>query len=438
MASKCFVSGCSSKPYGKCDCSEDYTIFCQYHSTKHMQILDGDKRHRCLRLYYTPAAEIKILVKKKIAELRQGLQKYRKNVILDAKEIIGAVKNNLEKALQSLDKLEEKFLRIALMTEFNEILDLSKENDPESVLKMEPYVADFETKDWYFPDFISKTESLVSNISICFNANIDPFQRPKPDINRMQDDKYIFFKGNSNKELSEINLKTFQETKLNLDLIENIPFQISSCILPDKSVFYYSNPNSLTSTYTFIIDKNKNIKQVANSKVSRYLYPIYFDGFVYALGGQNNLAQRFCLKSNTWEDCAPLPTGLSFHQTAAILFNEEILLTGYYLTKMIKYSPKNNNYSDIVGLNLTQSVYKILFKGDKKAFILQTSGNIFESEENNVNKWNLIGNNNIPSNYAPTTYVIEYHGCIYMILLINQLWEFNLSTKQLRLVNTYS
>ncbi|CAG9311023.1 unnamed protein product [Blepharisma stoltei] len=433
MASKCFVSGCSSKPYGKCDCSEDYTIFCEIHGTKHMQTLVGDKRHQFLRLYYTPAAETKILIQKKIAELRQGLQKYRKNVILDAKEIIGSVKNNLEKALQSLDKLEEKFSRIALMTEFNEILDLSKENDPESVLKMEPFAADIEAQKWYFPNFISKTESLVSNISTYFNANIDPFHN----INSIQDDKYIFFKGNSNKELSEINLKTFQETKFNLDLIENIHFQISSCILPDKSVFYYSNPNS-SSGYTFIIDKNKNIKQIANSKPSLYLYPIYFDGFVYALGGGNNLAQRFCLKSNTWEDCAPLPAGLNFTQTAAVLFNEAILLTGYYLTKMIKYSPKNNNYSDIIGLNLTQNVLKIMFKGCKKAFILQTGGNIFESEENNVNKWNLIGTNSIKHGANPTTYVIEYHGCIYMILLQNQLWEFNLSTKQLRLVNTYS
>ncbi|CAG9311028.1 unnamed protein product [Blepharisma stoltei] len=419
MASKCFVSGCSSKPYGKCDCSENYTIFCQLHAAQHMQTLVGDKRHQCLRLYYTPAAETKILIQKKIAELRQGLQKYRKNVISDAKEIIGAVKNNLEKALQSLDKLEEKFLRIVLMTEFNEILDLSKENDPESVLKMEPFAADIETKDWYFPDFISKTESLVSNISTYFNNN-------------------IFFKGSSNKELSEINLKTFQETKFNLDLMENIHFQISSCILPDKSVFYYSNPNSLTSTYTFIIDKNKNIKQVANSKRSPYLYPIYFDGFVYALGGRNNLAQRFCLKSNTWEDCAPLPAGLNFDQTAAVLFNQEILLTGNYLTKMIKYSPKNNNYSDIIGLNLTSGSRKTLFKGGKKALILQTSGNIFESEENNINKWNLIGSNNIPSGAYSSTYVIEYNGCIYMILLQNQLWEFNLSTKQLRPVNTYN
>ncbi|CAG9311027.1 unnamed protein product [Blepharisma stoltei] len=301
MTSKCFVSGCSSKPYGKCDCSENYTIFCEIHAAQHFEIWVGDKRHRCLRLYYTPAAETKILVKKKIAELRQGLQKYRKNVILDAKEIIEIVVNNLEKALQSLDKLEEKFSWIVLMTECNEILDLSEENDPESVLKMEPFDADFETKKWYFPDFISKTESLVLNISTCFNTNINPFQRPKPDINSIQDYKYIFFKGN-NKELSEINLKTFQETKFNLDLMENIHFQISSCILPDKSVFYYSNTNS-SSEYTFIIDKNKNIKQVANSKPSPYLYPIYFDGFVYALGGGNNLAQRFCLKSNTWEDC---------------------------------------------------------------------------------------------------------------------------------------
>ncbi|CAG9311026.1 unnamed protein product [Blepharisma stoltei] len=105
---------------------------------------------------------------------------------------------------------------------------------------------------------------------------------------------------------------------------------------------------------------------------------------------------------------------------------------------MIKYSPKNSNYSDIIGLNLTQSLFKIMFKGDKKAFILQISGNIFESEENNVNIWNLIGSNNIARNYYPTTYVMEYHGCKYMILNKNQLWEFNLSTKQLRLVNTYS
>ncbi|CAG9311029.1 unnamed protein product [Blepharisma stoltei] len=437
MASKCFVSGCSSKPYGKCDCSENYTIFCQLHAAQHMEMLVGDKRHQCLRLYYTPAAETKILIKKKIAELRQGLQKYRKNVISDAKEIIGAVKNNLEKALQSLDKLEEKFLRIALMTEFNEILDLSKEFDPESVLKMEPFDAEFKTEDWYFPDFISKAESLVLNISTCFNTNINPFQRPKHDINSIQDDKYIFFKGN-NKELSEINLKTFQETKFNLDLMENINYQISSCILPDKSVFYYSNPISSTSTYTFIIDKNKNIKQVANSKRSPYLYPIYFDGFVYALGGRNNLAQRFCLKSNTWEDCAPLPAGLNFDQTAAVLFNEEILLTGNHLTKMIKYSPRNNNYSDIIGLNLTSGSRKILFKGGKKVFILQTSGNIFESEENNINKWNSIGSNSITSGSYPSTYVIEYNECIYMILLQNQLWKFNLSTKQLILVNTYN
>ncbi|CAG9311118.1 unnamed protein product [Blepharisma stoltei] len=79
---------------------------------------------------------------------------------------------------------------------------------------------------------------------------------------------------------------------------------------------------------------------------------------------------------------------------------------------------------------MQERCYKIFISGNDRIYAIEQGGNIYESEINDVLRWNIIGTNNMPSNYLQSVKV-RYKNDVYFVQYSDLLWKFDLASKQL-------
>ncbi|CAG9324145.1 unnamed protein product [Blepharisma stoltei] len=429
MSGRCFKDGCTNQLYGKCEC-EGITLFCKDHGFEHWE-KKSSKGHWCLRVYFKPAEEIKQPIIDKLIALKEDIKNYKIDALINANTIIKNFKTTLGRYIDQINEVEARINKmLTILYSGEEVLDIAKDDDMESVLKLNASDVQYKMIGWYIRPCYLDYKDINAAISKTYGIPFNPFMQPIEDI--IEWNELSFFR-NSTSNFATINLDTFQiSSTATLPTQEPIHGHTTSCILPDYTYFYCCNNTS--SGLVFTIDKNKNVKYLQNSKVNHYAHPIFYNNFIYLIGGRNNLAERYDFKRNVWESMAPLPQGFNFTIGCNALYRDLILITSYYIQKIIIYSITQNNYQEVPNLVLNAS-YKFMLRGNKRVYLFEKGGRTFESAENNVFSWTQIGTNSIYRNYNQSS-AVRYKGCLYFVVCINQLWKFDLGSKQASQVAT--
>ncbi|CAG9330477.1 unnamed protein product [Blepharisma stoltei] len=172
---KCYISQCTSKPYGKCDCSAQPVIFCKSHALQHIEDIENEKRHRCLKVYFKPDSDTKNLINQKLIEMKESLQNFRTKLIRESKEIVEVVRHSLDKALSYVNDLEEKFNKLIDETRSEEVYESPSENDFESIFKLSPSKAELKLKDWQLLITNIDSNSIKENVKDVMNLSAPVF-----------------------------------------------------------------------------------------------------------------------------------------------------------------------------------------------------------------------------------------------------------------------
>ncbi|CAG9311119.1 unnamed protein product [Blepharisma stoltei] len=427
FSGRCFKENCQNKLCAKCDC-EEKVLLCKEHIIEHV-LKPSSKRHQCIQLYFRPSEETRHLVIQKLRELKKDIQAYKKEETANTGEIIKNLKVAFWKHLEKINEIEMRCSKMieGLLNE-EEFLDVANEDDMESVLKLDAQKASIKMIGWNVNccrlDYKEIQANITKTYEIPFNP-LTPFGGAVED--EIESNELSFFRSNTSN-FSTINLDSFQiSSTTTLTTQETIQYYISCCILPDKT-YFYCNPNS-GSGITFTIDKNRNVKQLQKSKSISYLDPIFYNNYIYLLGGNNKVAERYDFKQNLWQSISPPPQDLNYNYGCNALFGDSILITGKYLQKIISYSITQNNYKDVPRLLLNSS-YKSMLRGNNRIYLFERGERIFESFENDISNWAHIGNNTLPGNSHRQSVVVRYKGNLYFVDFDSQIWKFDLSTKQ--------
>ncbi|CAG9324156.1 unnamed protein product [Blepharisma stoltei] len=420
---RCFKDGCTNQLYGKCEC-EGITLFCKEHSFEHLE-KPTSKGHRYLKLYFKPAEEIKQPIIEKLIALKEDIKNYKIELLINANTIIKNFNTTLGIYIDQINKAEARINKVlTILYSGDEVLDIAKDDDMESVLKLNASDARCKMNGWDIKECYLDYKDINAAISKTYEKPFNPFMY---DIENMIISSELSFFRHKTSNFATINLDTFQiSSTATLPTQEPIHGHTTSCILPDYTYFYCCNNTS--SGLVFTIDKNKNVKYLQNSKVNHYAHPIFYNNFIYLIGGNNKLAERYDFKRNVWESMAPLPQGLDFTIGCNALYRDLILITSYDIQKIIIYSITQNNYQEVPNLVLNAS-YKFMLRGNKRVYLFEKGGRTFESAENNVFSWTQIGTNSIYRDYNQSS-AVRYKGCLYFIVYPNRLWKFDLSSKQ--------
>ncbi|CAG9311755.1 unnamed protein product [Blepharisma stoltei] len=181
------------------------------------------------------------------------------------------------------------------------------------------------------------------------------------------------------------------------------PLSINACIalLPDNELFCYGSKNPFSGISCIISTKNCELGRMLPPGTPCYdSGAIYLNNSVYVFGGKDQSDNRsqlvtcFNLIQNSWSRLSPLP--IASGSCSCIYFNQKILLTGYYHSKIYKYNIQSNNYSEVLSFNISSNRTKLLFQSKNKAYLIQ-SGDIYESGVSNENTWKKIGYSNLNS-----------------------------------------
>ncbi|CAG9311726.1 unnamed protein product [Blepharisma stoltei] len=430
MSGRCFKDGCTNQLYGMCEC-EGITLFCKDHGFEHLG-KPTSKGHRYLQLCFKPAEEIKQPIIAKLIALKEDIKNYKIDALINANTIIKNFKTTLGRYIDQINEVEARINKmLTILYSGEEVLDIAKDDDMESVLKLNASDAQWKMNVWDIKECCLDYKDINAAISKTYWIPFNPFMQPIEDI--IEWNELSFFRHNSSN-FATINLDTFQiSSTTTLPTQESINGYTTSCILPDYTYFYCCN-NNTSSGLVFTIDKNKNVKYLQNSKVNHYTHPIFYNNFIYLIGGRNNLAERYDFKRNVWESMAPLPQGLNFTYGCNALYRDLILITSYYIQKIIIYSITQNNYQEVPNLLLNAS-YKLMLRGNKRVYLFEKGGRTFESAENNVFSWTQIGTNSNTGDLNQSS-AVRYKGCLYFVVYPNQLWKFDLSSKQASQVAT--
>ncbi|CAG9315497.1 unnamed protein product [Blepharisma stoltei] len=183
---------------------------------------------------------------------------------------------------------------IEILYNGREFLDIATEDNMENILKLN--ATDIQQKTiWWNISQLSYKEVNEAIENMYKHPFVAYFAGTLED--EIESNELSFFRHNSSN-FATINLDNLQiSSTVTLPTQESIHGYTGSCILPDKTYFYGCNNNSSSAT-TFTIDKNKNLKQLQNSKVNYNVFPIFFNNYIYLIGGNNNLAERYDFKQN--------------------------------------------------------------------------------------------------------------------------------------------
>lgn len=221
--------------------------------------------------------------------------------------------------------------------------------------------------------------------------------------------------------LVKIDLDTLKKSKINIDYFFN---NNNSCKLPDGTLFI----NSFQSKNCFILDPDlEKIKRLNDSPVMiTYSALGFIDGFVYIVGPNNQVNEKYNVKNNFWSKIAQFP---DYNCSSGGVIADKLCITSYLTPHVYFYDSKTDQYT--CNLQCRQG-YKLVGHG----FIL-TSQCAYKIKNNNINQWETI-------NYTykqggcdcmVSSYIFRRGKYLYFCNSDQKLFRFDIELFEYRIVN---
>ncbi|CAG9331999.1 unnamed protein product [Blepharisma stoltei] len=194
---------------------------------------------------------------------------------------------------------------------------------------------------------------------------------------------------------SRINLHIYstetetQEEAKNLQIPE--PLDMTTCItqLPNGKLFCFGS-NRLPGI-TVLIDVNGGVEVLPSGTHCYGSSCIYFSNSAYFFGGFNEgnltLSSKFDMDWNRWKQLTPMPQ--ADHSCNSIIFNGNILISGYKNRNLLLYSIDIDSFSTIP-YKFEEHKVKILINAER-LYLIECPGSIYESEIGSYSNWRQIG-----------------------------------------------
>ncbi|CAG9331495.1 unnamed protein product [Blepharisma stoltei] len=216
------------------------------------------------------------------------------------------------------------------------------------------------------------------------------------------------------------------------------PLDATTCItqLPNGKLFCYGNLKHYG--ITVLIDVNGEFEVLPSGTPCTFSSCIYFNNSVYCFGGYYynhlTLSSRFDLNWNRWIQLALMPKG--DYYCNSIIFNGNILVSGFLNTNLLLYSIDIESFSTIP-YEFETYKRKILINAERLYLIECNMGSIYESEIGSCLNWRRIGNSII--DHDPHQVYCSYNkGFIWISTTSEKSWGiyyyFNLDQKQITIV----
>ncbi|CAG9319152.1 unnamed protein product [Blepharisma stoltei] len=193
------------------------------------------------------------------------------------------------------------------------------------------------------------------------------------------------------------------------------PLSSGTCIaqLPNGELFCFGSypPSNISLT----IDEHYKFRILPPGKTCSWSSAVFFKGSVYCFGGLSNgkflnLSEKFDLRKNKWIGLKPLPE--IDYKCHSIVFNDEILISGYNSEKLLRYNIKSNTFGKKIPYKFTPNMRKILINGER-LYLIECRGKIYESDIWNEKVWRKVGQ--LPIIGCPSQVYCAYNsGVIYI------------------------
>ncbi|CAG9325067.1 unnamed protein product [Blepharisma stoltei] len=429
---KCFFSDCALKPQGFCDCMSSPTLFCERHCFDHLQRLE-ESPHNFKNLWHSPSEVTRQIIIHKANELKHSIKNSKKYLVDEYKKVFQCLMDYQSKSLAILNDLEKKadnYIKAA--SYLKEVPTYPEATTYQLLLRLKPEEVTYRLRAWEISNDWLKTQHMIDSIRVSFEwFKINPFV----EICGCQtnSESIFFICGDHVKELNEYRLAENRLVKHQLDIHESIWNNTSICALPNHDLLFYGNwVNNAHTGFSFLIDKGKNIMKLPTGKANCDLSSVWYNNHIYSFGGVYGASEKFCLKKNSWKSCCKLPEG-NYQFSTSIIFCDILLLTSLRCTDLIKYNFKKDAFIKISNLILAKEIHKRLFIGNSRAYVIETSQNIYESEELNPMRWKNIGKNNIKNAWI-WSFGAFFNGKLWFINWECDLIKFDLESKKLDFV----
>ncbi|CAG9314297.1 unnamed protein product [Blepharisma stoltei] len=409
---KCWKLECPSEPIFFCPCSEIGTNSCEVHLIEHLRF-KAQKVHQPEAIYYKSCPETKQALYSFLKARNEDLDKLKLIIINEITKRIKELNSHLIIALEEIKRVENKnleYMRRIISTE-----NTSKTNKIENFLTWEPNTALRSIKSCLLR--IDKTK-IPNYINFDFDNFKDPY------------DEIAIFRDNT-KNLLRINLNDFgyEETELAID--KNMSMHLSICKLPDSRLFCFGGCNPYSSS-AFMIYPDNSIKYLASRSVPcGFSSAIYYNGEVYAFGGQNAngyvmTPEKYNISQDQWSSLPKLSTGANY--CTGFAYDNEIYFAGSEHKEIYIYRNYHDPYSRQIS-NLIPNSQKVLLLFNHSSYLI-IEGNFkmreFKDIKNlnpTITDWNF--------NWIGTlaSQVVQFNGDAYFIDSNFYLYKFDLAKK---------
>ncbi|CAG9311121.1 unnamed protein product [Blepharisma stoltei] len=141
------------------------------------------KGHRCLRLYFKPAEEIKQPIIDKLIALKEDIKNYKIDALINANTIIKNFKTTLGRYIDQINEVEARINKmLTILYSGEEVLDIAKDDDMESVLKLNASDVQWKMSGWDIKECYLDYKDINAAISKTYGIPFNPFMQPIEDI----------------------------------------------------------------------------------------------------------------------------------------------------------------------------------------------------------------------------------------------------------------
>ncbi|CAG9325300.1 unnamed protein product [Blepharisma stoltei] len=207
------------------------------------------------------------------------------------------------------------------------------------------------------------------------------------------------------------------------------PIDQWTCVaqLPNGKLFCFDHRR--VSGIAVLIDMNGEVKVLPSGTSCKYSSCIYFNNSVYCFGGFSNrfltLSSRFDLYQNRWIQLAPMPK--ADETCNSVIFNGNILISGYRSKNLFLYSIDINSFSTIT-YEFGAITRKVLISAER-LYLIEFGGSIYESEIGSYMNWRRLVDLTIIN--PSQVYCVYNKGGIYAGLDRDHYFKFDLNEKKL-------
>lgn len=325
-----------------------------------------------------PNPKTSIIITEKFTKLKAVIVQSRQNFVRKTCALLKDIRLKADFSLRKLKDLEQEcneYLKV--IPHVQEIKDSSDCNMLETLLKLTPDKASSKdlTFSFSFQFDIRKLRSKFEKLTNIPEIN-DVFRLDIDTISSQSNYKYIRFTRNGpNRALETLDVISGNITQLDI----GVPFCDNLnpiCLLSDKSVFCY------TSQESFIVDKNDNLKSLGSHNYGLHLGIILIGNSVFLFGGSLNNTVKYELDNDKWISLTEYPLNNHVYLTCAMM-KHFVMIVGYSHSDLVLYHIHSNTYSTLdINLNVSESKSCLVY--DRKAYIIEHSTNLHESETDNL------------------------------------------------------